>query len=481
MKAANAVAEILKQRRRRVPHRLPGQPDHRGRRRGGHPHDHRPPGADRPAHGRRGQPHHLRRAHRRLRHAARARHRERLRRRRPGLSATRCRSSSCPAATRAQLLNITPELQLAPELPARHQVVRAGHPAGVGAATPCAAPSPRCKNGRPRPVLVEIPVDVMRDEVPGRLRLHAGAAPAHGARPAGRDRAGRRPGRRRAAGDLRRPGRPLRAGLAAAARAGRAAGGAGHDQPAGQERLPREPSALARLRRALDPQAAAPLPEQRRRHLRHRLQLRRRPATAWPCRKGKTIIHATLDPLDINKDVVADHGAGRRRRADARRADRRGEGPAQGQAARPRWRAVTERDRQLQAASGSRSGCRELTSEDHAALALPRDLGSAAHGRRRQHDHHPRRRQPARPDLAVLGADRAAHLHRLGQDHPARLRPRPGDGRQAGPARQALHQRLGRRRHRLHRHGLRDRRARAHPDPVDLCSTTSRWRSSCRS
>src|SRR5690606_42134784 len=30
-----------------------------------------------------------------------------------------------------------------------------------------------------------------------------------------------------------------------------------------------------------------------------------------------------------------------------------------------------------------------------------------------------------------------------------------------------VHQRLGRRRDRLHRHGLRDRGARAHPDPVD--------------
>ena len=108
-----------------------------------------------------------------------------------------------------------------------------------------------------------------------------------------------------------------------------------------------------------------------------------------------------------------------------------------------------------------------LTADDNAAVALPRDLGSAAHGGRGQHDHHPRRGQPARPALAVLGATHAADLHRLGQDHPARLRPRPRDGRQARPARQALHQRLGRRGHRLHRHGLRDRGARAHPDPVD--------------
>ena len=58
-------------------------------------------------------------------------------------------------------------------------------------------------------------------------------------------------------------------------------------------------------------------------------------------------------------------------------------------------------------------------------------------------------------------------LHRLGQDHAARRRPRLCDGRQARQARQALHQRVGRCRDRLHRHGLRGRGARAHPDPLD--------------
>ena len=48
----------------------------------------------------------------------------------------------------------------------------------------------------------------------------------------------------------------------------------------------------------------------------------------------------------------------------------------------------------------------KLTSNEHAAHPVPRDLGPAAHGRRGQHDHHPRRRQPARPALAVLAVDR---------------------------------------------------------------------------
>jgi acetolactate synthase-1/2/3 large subunit len=56
---------------------------------------------------------------------------------------------------------------------------------------------------------------------------------------------------------------------------------------------------------------------------------------------------------------------------------------------------------------------------------------------------------------------------RLGQDARSRLRPGPGDGRQDRAPGQAVHQRLGRRGDRLHRHGLRDRGARAHPHHVD--------------
>ena len=45
--------------------------------------------------------------------------------------------------------------------------------------------------------------------------------------------------------------------------------------------------------------------------------------------------------------------------------------------------------------------------------------------------------------------------------------PRARNGRQTGKARQALHQRLGRRRYRLHRNGLRDGGAGADSDHVD--------------
>src|SRR5208282_2122087 len=52
------------------------------------------------------------------------------------------------------------------------------------------------------------------------------------------------------------------------------------------------------------------------------------------------------------------------------------------------------------------------------------------------------------------------------QDHAAWHGPWAGDGRQAGASGKDLHQLLGRRGDRLHRHGLRDGGARAHPHPV---------------
>ena len=179
---------------------------------------------------------------------------------------------------------------------------------------------------------------------------------------------------------------------------------------------------------------------------------------------GAKIIQATLDPGDINKDVpvalgiagdakivleamLAEvrkiHGGKAKDAQEGRQGDRGHE------------RAVA---RQVDA---------EAHEQRRAAQSLPRALGSPEDRRHRQHHHHARCRQPARSALAVLETDNAALLHRLGQDHPARRGPRLRDGRQARQARQALHQRVGRCRDRLHGHGLRDRGARAHPDPVD--------------
>ena len=106
-----------------------------------------------------------------------------------------------------------------------------------------------------------------------------------------------------AAGDLCRPGRALRARLGRAEAARRAARGAGHHQPRRQERLPGEPQAGARLRRQRDP-------GDRSHHFLKHADLifgigcsftKTNFGVDMPA--GKAIIHATLDPMDVNKDV----------------------------------------------------------------------------------------------------------------------------------------------------------------------------------
>jgi acetolactate synthase-1/2/3 large subunit len=148
--------------------------------------------------------------------------------------------------------------------------------------------------------------------------------------------------------------------------------------------------------------------------------------------KGKRLIHATLDAEDLNKDVTADLAllgdAALTLDALLVEVKDRLKGKPRG-----RLGAVTSEISKLKQ-EWMAQWMPRLTQK----TALPRDLGPHAHGGRGQHDHHPRRRQPARSDLAVLGADRAADLHRLGQDDAARLRPRPGHGRQARPPRQAM-------------------------------------------
>ena len=155
--------------------------------------------------------------------------------------------------------------------------------------------------------------------------------------------------------------------------------------------------------------------------------------------KGKTIIHSTLDPAHLNKDVeckvglVGDAGlvldalleeVGRSVTSDRDRS------------------AVCSRDRKIARGVPRQVGA-EAQQQRRAAQSVSRAEGPLRHRRYPQHHHYPRRRQPARPAVAVLEVGRAAVVHRLGQDHAARLRSWPCDGRQAGAARQALHQRLG--------------------------------------
>ena len=321
----------------------------------------------------------------------------------------------------------------------------------------------RLRSGRGGPVLVEVPNDVWAEECDPSDYV-CPKADAHRHRPRRRARGRQDAGRGQAAGDLRRPGRALGRGLGRAEGAGRAAGHSGHDQPRRQERVPRDAPAVARLGRPRHPADGAHLPRQVGPDPRHRLlvhgdQLRRQdagrredhPRDARPLRHQQGHPRARWASLGDAKLVL------QALLAEVQKLH--GKSPKDP-------KAVAKRDRRH-----LRALARQVDAEAHrrqrAAQPLPRAVGPAEDGRRRQHHHHPRRRQPARPALAVLAADHAALLHRLGQDHPARHGARPRDGRQARQARQALHQRVGRRGDRLHRHGLRDGRARADPDPVD--------------
>ena len=220
------------------------------------------------------------------------------------------------------------------------------------------------KNGRPRPVLVEIPVDVMREEVADGWTY----TPAPRLRVAPDPRAVTE-----VAAALVAAERPvIYAGQGVHyAKARGAARSTGHDEPAGQERVSRDASALARLRRTLDQQAPAPLPHARRPHLRHRLfvrddELRRADAQGQEdrARHARSARHQQGRP---RRD-----GAGRRRGAHARRAARRDTRPAQGQAARPddrrQCRDQPPQDRMAGAVDAAPHG------EEHAPVALPRDL-----------------------------------------------------------------------------------------------------------
>ena len=103
--------------------------------------------------------------------------------------------------------------------------------------------------------------------------------------------------------------------------------------------------------------------------------------------KGKRIVHATLDPTDINKDVpvelAAVGDAGLTLDALLEEVKDRLHGKPRG-----RLDGVT---RGIGVAEERVAGAVDAAADpnDDAALALPRDLGTAARGRCPEHDHHP--------------------------------------------------------------------------------------------
>ena len=138
-------------------------------------------------------------------------HRERLRRRGPGLRrlrADRGAARRLPAPHHQH----PAQLQRVPQLPARHQVVRAGDHWPTRCPDAMRRAFTQVRNGRPRPVLVEIPVDVYaRKRCPSRSNYTPTPRTRVAPDPDAVDRGRAHAGGGRAAGDLRRPGRALRA------------------------------------------------------------------------------------------------------------------------------------------------------------------------------------------------------------------------------------------------------------------------------
>ena len=146
--------------------------------------------------------------------------------------------------------------------------------------------------------------------------------------------------------------------------------------------------------------------------------------------KGKKFIHATLDPNHLNKDVVSAIGLV-------------GDAGLTLDALIGELKQTIKSNRDIKrSGEGNHRGARRVDGAVGAAAALQRgadqpvsrDLGTDAGHRSEEHHHHPRCRQPARSDLAVLGVHRADVLYRLGQDHAAWHGSRPGDGRETGEA-----------------------------------------------
>ena len=258
----------------------------------------------------------------------------------PRRTATRCRSSCCPAAIRAHPERPA-ELQRAPQLPARHQVVRAGR------SCPTSVPrrhAPRVHPGEERP------------PAPGAGRDPRRRAARGGARPLDYTPAPR----------LRMAPDPqavteLAAALVAAERPVIYAGQGVHYAQAwqqlrelaelleapvttslqGKSAFPENhPLSLGSGGRSIT-QAGPPLPDQRRPHLRHRLQLRDDELRRGDARRAS----ASSTPRSTRRPQQGHRGRrwpARRRRAHAGRADRRGPGPAARASRAGAWRGVTQ-------------------------------------------------------------------------------------------------------------------------------------------
>ena len=318
----------------------------------------------------------------------------------------RCRSSCSRPATHRRRDHVRPQLQRATSTSSTSPSRPSRSPRARTCPTHAARVHAGCATAGRGPVAGRDPGDVWTRRCRSRSTIDPRRLPRSAPDPEAVARAARGAGRGRAARHLRRPGRPLRARPGRELRELAELLGA-RSRPASGARA-RSPRTTARRSApaAARSRAGRSLPRRRRPDLRHRLQLHRDRTSASTMPAGKTIIHATLDPTDLNKDVPVELALV----GDAKLTLDALLGELASPARRtPRGRARgRRRDRARARARGSPSGGRSSPRTRCRSTPYRVICATCAHGRRRQHDHHPRRRQPARPALAVLGAHDAA-------------------------------------------------------------------------
>ena len=194
--------------------------------------------------------------------------------------------------------------------------------------------------------------------------------------------------------------------------------------------------------------------------------------------EGKRILHATLDPGDINKDVEVEHalvGDAKlilealaeevRERLDGQPRGRAEQAAREIAALKREWLSKWMPKLTLNEAplSPYRVIRGLMQTVDVPNTIITHDAGSPRDQLSPFWESH--------TPLSYIGWGKTTQLgYGLG----------PRDGREAGLPGQAVRQRLGRCRHRVHRNGLRDGRSGADTDSVGACSITSAWRSSFR-
>ena len=257
----------------------------------------------------------------------------------------------------------------------------------------------------PGPVLIEVPVDVFDEEIPSELdytpafKARSGPDPAAIAEAAkvlvGAERpviyAGQGVHYAKAWDELQSARRGLEH--------------PGHHHPRGQERLPGEPPAVARHRWARQSAAGEPFLAEADVIFGIGCSFA---LTGFGVRMptGKTIIHATLDPTRPQQGRASEVRADRRRALTLAALCEAHGGSTTGRRPRPAREVAGRASRELREAWLARVDAASSPATETPINPYRVIWELTALVDMREHDHHPRRRQPARPALAVLGSDR---------------------------------------------------------------------------